>query len=88
MNADSCETKRLRALAGVPNGTEASRAFICIANVASSVRDSSCCLKALLQVLEEQHGLGGIALAGTSDDANKKAADVAAYINCLLQRVP
>jgi hypothetical protein len=86
VHAKSCEVERRKAIAGRRNGTEAINAFICIATVATTVKDSRCCLKALLDVLEQQRGLSGFNLVSDSE-ADTKAVEVAQYIACLLQAV-
>ena len=87
MNITFCENDRRKAMAGRRNGTEARNAFICIATVASEVKDNRCCLRTLLDVLEHQRGLGGLMVVSGSE-ADIKAEEVAQYIACLLRALP
>lgn len=82
MSTDACERLRNMALAGVQDGTEAISAFICIAGVAQAVKDDACCLRTLSDVLESQRV--GLRVVQTSE-ADRKADQVAAYIQCLLR---
>lgn len=82
MNTEPWEGLRARAMARPRDCTEAINAFICIAAVATTVKDDDGCLRTLLDVLEQQRGLAGFAVVQGSE-ADRKAFEVAAYLDCL-----
>jgi len=82
---DRCEKLRSTAMMGYANGTEAINAYIAIAAVATSKQGDFCCLETLLDVLEQQSGLSGTSLVGTSEP-QRKTFEVERYIKCLLEQ--